>query len=78
MITPRQFPVAHTSLGWPQQPLADKTIVSLNAVTRLEKGVADSHLSILSAIEKAISKAGIMFLPADEGGDGVRLKSPKA
>jgi predicted transcriptional regulator len=64
-------------LGWSQQEPADKAIVSLNAVTRLEKGKVDSRLSTLSAIEKALMKAGIDFLPAGKRGEGVRLKSPK-
>jgi predicted transcriptional regulator len=40
-------------LGWSQQELADKAIVSLNVVTRLEKASVDSRLSTLAAIEKA-------------------------
>jgi len=38
MITPRQIRAARALLGWSQQKLADKAIVSLNAVTRLERG----------------------------------------
>jgi predicted transcriptional regulator len=45
----------------------DKAIVSLNAITRLEKGKVDLRLSTLSAIEKASAKAGIDFLPGREG-----------
>jgi predicted transcriptional regulator len=64
-------------LGWSQQQLADKAIVSLNAVTRLEKAKVDSRVSTLTAIEKVLTKAGIDFLPAGERGEGVRLRSPK-
>ena len=78
MITPRQIRAARALLGWSQQQLADKAIVSLNAVTRLEKGKVDTRLSTLSAIEKALIKAGVEFLPADLKGEGVRLRSPKA
>jgi predicted transcriptional regulator len=77
MITPRQIRAARALLGWSQQQLADKAIVSLNAVTRLEKAKVDSRLSTLVAIEKALTKAGIDFLPAGERGEGVRLKSAK-
>lgn len=77
MITPRQIRAARALLGWSQQQLADKSIVSLNAVTRLEKGKVDTRLSTLAAIEKALTKAGIEFLPADIKGEGVRLRSPK-
>ena len=78
MITPRQIRAARALLGWSQQQLADKAIVSLNAVTRMEKGKVDSRLSTLGAIEKALVKAGVEFLPAGERGEGVRLRSPKA
>jgi predicted transcriptional regulator len=78
MITPRQIRAARALLGWSQQHLADKAIVSLNAVTRLEKGKVDSRVSTMAAIEKTFIKAGIEFLPVGEKGEGVRLRNPKA
>jgi predicted transcriptional regulator len=78
MITPRQIRAARALLGWSQQELADKAIVSLNAVARLENGAVDSRVSTVSAIQKALSKAGIEFLPSDTKGEGVRLRSSKA
>lgn len=77
MITPRQIRAARALLGWSQQQLADKAIVSMNAVTRLEKGTVDSRSSTIMAIQKALTKAGIEFISADQKGEGVRLKSPK-
>ena len=62
MITARQIRAARALLGWSQQQLADKAIVSLNAVARLEKGIVDSRISTVLAIQKALSKAGIEFL----------------
>jgi predicted transcriptional regulator len=61
-----------------QQQLADRAIVSLNAVARLEKGKVDPRLNTVTAIEKALIKAGIEFLPVGEKGEGVRLRSPRA
>ena len=61
-----------------QQQLADKAIVSLNAVSRLEKGRVDTRSSTLRTIEKALAKAGVEFFAADVKGEGVRVKSPKA
>lgn len=78
MITPRQIRAARALLGWSQQQLADKAIVSLNAVARLEKGIVDSRVSTVLAIQKALAKAGVEFLNADQKGEGVRLKNPKA
>jgi hypothetical protein len=78
MITSRQIRAARALLDWSQQQLADKAIVSLNAVARLERGIVDSRTSTLLAIQKALVKAGIEFLDADQKGEGVRLKSPKS
>jgi predicted transcriptional regulator len=78
MTTSRQIRAARALLGWSQQQLADKAIVSLNAVARLEKGIVDSRISTLLAIQKALARAGIEFLDADQKGEGVRLKSPKS
>lgn len=77
MITPRQIRAARALLGWSQQQLADRAIVSLNAVTRLEKGKVDSRVSTINAIEKTLSKAGVEFIPAGDKGEGVRMRSPR-
>ena len=78
MITPRQIRAARALLGWSQQKLADKAIVSLNAVTRLERGEVDARMSTLTALEKALTKAGVEFIPADLKGEGVRLRDATA
>lgn len=76
MITPRQIKAARALLGWSQQDLADRAIVSLNALTRLERGQVDSRSSTLMAIETALMRAGVEFIPAGEKGEGVRLSRP--
>ena len=76
MITPRQIRAARGLLGWSQQELADKAIVSVNAVNRLERGQVDSRLSTLAAVEKALGRAGVEFLAPGEKGEGVRLARP--
>ena len=78
MITPRQVRAARALLGWSQQQLADAAIVSLNAVARLERGEADSRSSTLTAVEKALTQAGIEFLSGGGRGEGVRLVDPRA
>ena len=78
MITPRQIRAARALLGWSQQQLADKAIVSLNAVTRLERGEVDPRVSTIAAVEKALLKGGVEFIEAGEKGEGVRMASPKA
>lgn len=75
MITPRQIRAARALLGWSQQELADRAIVSLNALTRLERGQVDSRRSTVTAVETALMKGGVEFISAAEKGEGVRLSS---
>ena len=76
MISARQIRAARALLGWSQQQLADRAIISLNALTRLERGRVDSRVSTVDAVERTLSRAGIEFLPADTKGEGVRLSDP--
>lgn len=78
MITARQIRAARALLGWSQQQLADKAIVSLDALARLEKGSVDSRVSTVAAVQKALTNAGIEFLSADQRGEGVRFREPKS
>ncbi|WP_336490670.1 helix-turn-helix domain-containing protein [Methylobacterium nigriterrae] len=78
MITARQIRAARALLGWSQQMLADRAVVSLNALVRLENGRADTRLSTLTAVQTALLQAGIEFLPVGAKGEGVRLRDPDA
>lgn len=74
MVSGRQIRAGRALLNWSQQELADKAVVSANAVARLERGQADSRTSTVTAIEKALAKGGIEFIAAGNGrGEGVRL-----
>jgi predicted transcriptional regulator len=76
MISPRQIRAARALLGWSQQDLADKAIVAVNVVNRVEGGKVDPRLSTLMALQKALNKAGVEFISADDKGEGVRLSKP--
>ena len=78
MITARQIRAARALLGWSQQTLADRAVISLNALVRLESGRADTRISTLNAVQTALVRAGIEFLPAAAKGEGVRLRDPNA
>jgi transcriptional regulator with XRE-family HTH domain len=78
MITARQIRAARALLGWSQQQLADKAIISLNALNRLERAEVDPRVSTLMAVHKALTNAGVEFLSANGKGEGVRLVDPKA
>ncbi|MFZ3004738.1 MAG: helix-turn-helix transcriptional regulator [Phenylobacterium sp.] len=73
MVTAAQIRAARALLGWSQQELADKAIVSVNAINRLEREQVDSKMSTFSAVERALQRAGVEFIPAAEKGEGVRF-----
>ena len=76
MISLRQIRAARALLGWSQQKLADEAVLSVKAVQRLERKEVATRSSTVDAVEKALSKAGIIFIPASNGiGEGVRLVS---
>ncbi len=75
MISSRQIRAARALLGWSQQELADRAILSLNAVKRLETGHGDPRMSTVMAVKTALEAAGVEFQPAAGGqGEGVRLR----
>ena len=77
MITARQVKAARSLLGWTQQELADKAVVSQKAVARLEAGNVDSRKSTVAAVQGALEQAGLLFLSADRDlGEGLRFRSP--
>jgi predicted transcriptional regulator len=74
MVTPREVRAARAMLGWARQLLADRALVSLNAVIRLEQGVVDSRTSTIMAVRRALEGAGIEFLSLGGDDEGVRLR----
>jgi predicted transcriptional regulator len=74
MISARQIRAARALLNWTQQELADRAIVSLNALVRLEGVGVDSRMSTFTSIERALSAAGVEFIASGTDGEGVRLK----
>jgi DNA-binding XRE family transcriptional regulator len=76
MISSRQIRAARALLGWSQQDLADRAILSVNAVKRLEAQQTDPRVSTVLAVKTALEAAGVEFLSPGEGrGVGVRLAS---
>ena len=73
MITARQARAARALLGWTQEMLAEKALVSLTALKRLE---SESGLEVFEStcdqIRRALEAAGIVFLSSDRG-EGVMI-----
>ena len=78
MITARQSRAARALLGWTQQQLADKALVSLTALKRLE---SEKDLRVYESTEDQVRRvfedAGITFLHSDKG-EGVLIDVTRA
>lgn len=73
MITSRQVRAARALLGWTQEMLADKALVALTTLKRVE---SESGLPVredtVHQVVKALEGAGIVFLDSDRG-EGLML-----
>ena len=72
MITSRQVRAARALLGWSQEVLADKALVALTALKRLESDRLSVRDRTRDAVRKVLEAAGIVFLSAGRG-EGVML-----
>ncbi len=76
MVTSRQFRAARALLGWTQQTLADRAIVAINTVRAIETNRPYPKPDTMTAVRRALEKAGIVFLPNGSMGEGVRFAKP--
>jgi ribosome-binding protein aMBF1 (putative translation factor) len=68
MITGRQVRAARALLNWKQDMLAEKAVVALTALKRIEseRGLA-VHESTHDQVRRALEAAGILFMESDRG-----------
>lgn len=73
MITSRQTRAARALLGWTQETLAERALVSLTALKRLES-TNDLRVfeSTFDQVRRALEGAGIVFLNSSQG-EGVMV-----
>ncbi len=68
MISARQVRAARALLGWTQETLAEKALVSLTALKRLEShsglGV---HETTRVQVQRSLETAGIVFIESAQG-----------
>jgi transcriptional regulator with XRE-family HTH domain len=65
--------LARTALGWSVSHLGRAAEVSYHRVERFERG--DSvRPSTVEMIQRTLEKAGVIFIDANDGGPGVRLR----
>jgi transcriptional regulator with XRE-family HTH domain len=73
-ITAAQCRAARALLRWSQQTLADRSRVSIVTIQNFESEKTASYAGTLLLLRQAFEAAGVEFIPADNGGVGVRLK----
>ncbi|MGY4197322.1 helix-turn-helix domain-containing protein [Bradyrhizobium sp. USDA 4520] len=77
MITARQWRAARALLGWTQETLADKALVSLTALKRLEsENEVRVYESTRDQVRRTLEESGIVFMSSDQG-EGVMLVRAK-
>ncbi len=76
MVTSAQIRAARGLLNWTVRDLADQSGVHRNTVTRIETETTTPGHSI-AAVQGALEKAGVEFIPENGGGAGVRLRKHK-
>ncbi len=74
-----QLRAARGLLRWSQQDLSGASGVSVPTIKRLEamEGELSGNTTTLVALDRAITDAGVQFIPENGGGAGVRLAKPK-
>ena len=75
MITGRQIRAARALLNWKQEMLAEKAVVALTALKRLEseRGLRVQE-GTRDQVRRALEAAGVLFIDSDRG-RGVMLLS---
>ncbi len=75
-MTPSQSRAARGLLGWSQTKLAEAAELSLVTVKRFETGQgAKVSDAAVEAMQEAMASTGVVFIPANGGGPGVRLRT---
>jgi predicted transcriptional regulator len=77
-LTSEQIRGARAMLRIEQKELAARAGVSVETIKRIEGklGPAPAYASTISAIRAALETAGVVFIPQNGGGPGVRLSTP--
>ncbi len=75
-ITPKQCAAARALLGWTQRQLAEAAGVNETTVIFFESGKRNPIPATMKAMLRALQDGGILFIPPNGGGPGVRQRDP--
>lgn len=73
-IMPEQCRAARALLGWSQDDLERQARIAKKTIADFERGVRSPHDSSNKALETTLEAHGVVFIPQNGGGAGVRLK----
>lgn len=79
MIEASQIRAARSLLGWSQGDLVTAASLSLTTIRRMEDaaiGPGRSSAENVEAVQRTLEAAGVVFIPENGGGAGVRLAKP--
>ena len=74
MLLPEQARAARALLNWSRGELAEKCKVSPATLADFESGKRQPYDPTLADVRAALESAGVVFIPENGGGAGVRLK----
>jgi transcriptional regulator with XRE-family HTH domain len=79
MITSEQIRAARAMLRIEQRGLADASGVSIETVERIERmpGPISAFTTTVEKLQRALESAGVIFVPENGDGPGVRLRKAK-
>ena len=67
-----QLRMARAALKWSVRELAMKSGITANTISRIENG-SDTRTSTVVSLKKALEEGGVIFIPENGQGAGVRL-----
>lgn len=73
-VTPRMLRAARLLLGLSQDEIGEAAGLSGKTVARIEAGGAKTSVEALAAVQNALERKGVVFLPqTEEYGEGLRM-----
>lgn len=74
MITPAQCRAGRSMIKWSQDDLAKISQVGIATIRVFETAKAQTRPAIVSALQRALEDAGVIFVAENGHGAGVRLR----